>query len=117
MLVVTCPISISPKHPRAKSGEQNKTGGRAVIIPWNELATLIRIKDRISGAETEREILHEGPLYSVIAKVAATPKEARRGFSVSLPDRRVRPHTFDEYGLESLIADPSRPRTAGARVR
>ena len=80
-------------------------------IPWDELATLIRIKDRTSGAEADREILYEGPLYSVVEKVAATPSEARRGFSVSLPDRRVRPHTFDGHALSALITDPKRPRT------
>lgn len=74
-------------------------------IPWNELATLIRIKDRTSSAEADREILFEGPLYKVIEKVAATPIEARRGYSVSLPDRRVRPHTFDGHALGALIAD------------
>ena len=83
-------------------------------IPWNELATLIRIKDRTSEAEADREVLFEGPLYSVVAKVAATPSEARRGFSVSLPDRRIRPHTFDTHGLSALIADPKRPRHVNA---
>ncbi len=78
-------------------------------IPWNELATLVRITDRSNGAEADRQILFEGPLYRVIAKVAGTPKEGRRGFSVSLPDRRVRPHTFDGHALLALIADPTRP--------
>ncbi|KQN33588.1 hypothetical protein ASE88_00720 [Sphingomonas sp. Leaf38] len=74
-------------------------------IPWNELATLIRIKDRTSNAAADREILFEGPLYRVIEKVSDTPIEARRGYSVSLPDRRVRPHTFDEHALVAMIAD------------
>lgn len=78
-------------------------------IPWNELATLIRITDRTNGAEAAREILFEGPLFRVVAKVAGTPKEARRGFSVSLPDRRVRPHTFDGHALSALVTDPTRP--------
>ncbi|WP_156362099.1 hypothetical protein [Sphingomonas sp. Leaf208] len=80
-------------------------------IPWNELATLIRIKGRTNEAEADREILFEGPLYRVIEKVAGTPVEARRGFSVSLPDRKVRPHTFDGHALLALIADLKRPRT------
>jgi len=74
-------------------------------VPWNELATLIRIKDRTGNTEADREILFEGPLYRVIEKVAGTPIEARRGYSVSLPDRRVRPHTFDGHALVALIAD------------
>ena len=80
-------------------------------IPWNELATLIRITDRSSGLEADRQILFEGTQYRVVAKVAGTPKEDRRGFSVSLPDRRVRPHTFDGHALLALIGDPTRPYT------
>lgn len=83
-------------------------------IPWNELATLIRITERTSGSDADREILFEGPLHQVIARVAGTPAEARRGFSVSLPDRRVRPHTFDGHALLALVANPTRPRQAGS---
>jgi hypothetical protein len=86
------------------------TEGEAVKIPWQDQATLIRFAGRTSVAEADREIVFEAPLYRVVAKVAGMPEIERRGLSISLPDRQVRPFTFDEYSLAALIADPLRPR-------
>jgi hypothetical protein len=85
------------------------TEGEAVMIPWQEQATLIRFAGRTRGAEADREIVFEAPLYRVVAKVAGMLDSERRGLSISLPDRQVRPFTFDEYSLAALIADPLRP--------
>ncbi|MCK8455294.1 hypothetical protein [Sphingomonas faeni] len=79
-------------------------------IPWSELATLIRVTDRTSEIGASREILQEGPLHRVVETVAAMPRDARRGLSVSLPDRRVRPHTFDRHEIDALIMDLGRSR-------
>jgi hypothetical protein len=87
------------------------------MIPWQEQATLIRFAGRTSGAEADREIVLEAPLYRVVAKVAAMKETERRGLSISLPDRQVRPFTFDEYSIAALIADPLRPWEAASSSR
>jgi hypothetical protein len=86
------------------------------MIPWNDEATLIRLAGRTSGAVADREIVLEAPLYRVVAKVAGMLEIERRGLSISLPDRQVRPFTFDEYALPALIADPLRPRVPRPRT-
>ena len=78
--------------------------------PWNENATVTRSVDRIGNEEATREILFEGPLHQVINKIAGMSSEARKSFSISLPDRQVRPHTYDTHALKALIDDPLRPR-------
>lgn len=78
--------------------------------PWNESATLTRAVSRPGTDEPTREILFEGPLHRVIDKIAGMSPDARTGFSISLPDRQVRPHTYDAHALRALIDDPFRPR-------
>lgn len=79
-------------------------------IPWNESATLTRSISRTETGEPTREILFEGPLHQVVNKIAGMSSDARKGFSISLPDRQVRPHTYDSHALRALIDDPLRPR-------
>lgn len=78
--------------------------------PWNESATVTRSVSRSGNEEATREILFEGPLHQVVDKIAGMSFEARKGFSISLPDRQVRPHTYDNHALKALIDDPLRPR-------
>lgn len=79
-------------------------------ITWNELATLIRVTDRTTETAASREMVQQGPLHHVVETVAAMPPDARRGLSVSLPDRRVPPHTFDRHAIDALIIDLRRTR-------
>ncbi|RXD02527.1 hypothetical protein EQZ23_18065 [Sphingomonas sp. UV9] len=49
------------------------------------------------------ELLFEGSLLTLAKKVQAMKRPERRGLRLSLPDRHVRPHTFQDDALSALI--------------
>ncbi len=72
-------------------------------FPWKEQATLVRIVGTDRPDNQAGEILFEGPLLELARKVRAMPAIQRRGLRMSLPDRHVRPHTFQDESLAALI--------------
>lgn len=72
-------------------------------LPWNEQATLIRLSATDGIGDHGFEILFEGPLLQLAKRVRAMPALERRGLKISLPDRHVRPHTFQNEALTALI--------------
>ena len=49
------------------------------------------------------DILFEGTLLGMAIKAKDIAKEARSGLRISLPDRRVRPYSFQDEALSNLI--------------
>lgn len=49
------------------------------------------------------ELLFEGSLLALAKKVQAMKRPERRGLRLSLPDRHVRPHTFQDEALSALV--------------
>jgi hypothetical protein len=49
------------------------------------------------------EILFEGPLLELAKRVQSMKPLDRRGLRLSLPDRHVRPHTFQDEALSALV--------------
>ena len=80
-------------------------------FPWKEQATLVRLLNVDHPDDQTSAILFEGPLLAVARKVRAMPALERRGLRLSLPDRHVRPHTFQDEALTALIE--SLPPTSG----
>ncbi len=72
-------------------------------IPWNEQATLVRMANPDSNDDQSSEILFEGSLLALAVRVRNIPASERRGLRLSLPDRRVRPHTFHAESLSALV--------------
>lgn len=72
-------------------------------LPWKENATLVRMASAAQPDDQSCEILFEGPLLALAKRLRAMKPLERRGLRVSLPDRHVRPHTFQEDGLAALI--------------
>lgn len=72
-------------------------------FPWNENATLVRTAAAGKPDDQSSEILFEGPLLALAKKVQAMKPTDRRGLRLSLPDRPVRPHTFQDGALVALI--------------
>jgi hypothetical protein len=82
----------------------NEAGGQPLIdYPWKEQATLVRVFDGGKSGGQTNEILFEGPLLALAEKVRAMPAVERRGLRMSLPDRHVRPYTFQDAALSALI--------------
>lgn len=71
--------------------------------PWNEHATLVRFRKGDNTDDQASEILSEGSLLSLAKKVRSMKAIERRGLRMSLPDRHVRPHTFQDESLLALI--------------
>jgi len=71
--------------------------------PWKEQATLVRFIKTESADDQAGEILSEGSLLSLAKKVRSMKAIERRGLRMSLPDRHVRPHTFQDGSLLALI--------------
>jgi hypothetical protein len=71
--------------------------------PWKEQATLVRVFNFDKSDAEQSEILFEGPLLTLAEKVRAMPATEQRGLRISLPDRHVRPHTFQDGALSALI--------------
>lgn len=72
-------------------------------FPWNERATLVRLGDTGDPADEANAILFEGPLLALAKKVRTMKPLQRRGLRMSLPDRHVRPHVFQDEALTALI--------------
>jgi hypothetical protein len=72
-------------------------------FPWNERATLVRLTKADRAEDEAHVILLEGPLLALAKKVRAMKVVERRGLRMSLPDRHVRPHTFQDEALTALI--------------
>lgn len=72
-------------------------------FPWKENATLVRTAAAGWGDDQSSEILFEGPLLALAKKVQAMKPIDRRGLRLSLPDRHVRPHTFQDDALAALV--------------
>ncbi|WP_380784805.1 hypothetical protein [Sphingomonas sp. R86521] len=74
-------------------------------IPWNEEATLVRMSRVDAAGDPSGEILFEGSLLTIALRVRAMKPAERRGLRLSLPNRKVRPHTFQDGSLAALIED------------
>lgn len=72
-------------------------------FPWKENATLVRTGVAGQSDDQSSEILFEGPLLSLAMRIKAMKAVDRRGLRLSLPDRHVRPHTFQDDALAALI--------------
>ena len=72
-------------------------------FPWNEEATLVRLMKVEFADDQSTEILFEGPLITVARRVLAMKPGERKGLRLSLPNRPVRPHTFQDDALAALI--------------
>lgn len=70
---------------------------------WKEQAVAV---ERQHG---EAMIVCEGTLASVLAALQPVKPGRLAGIRVSLPDRRVAPHSFEGVGLQTLLNDPARP--------
>jgi hypothetical protein len=82
----------------------NEAGDQHLIeYPWKEQATLVRVFNFVKSGDQTNEILFEGPLIALAEKVRAMPAVEQRGLRMSLPDRHVRPHTFQDEALSALI--------------
>jgi hypothetical protein len=78
--------------------------------PWKEQATLVRFIKAENADDQIGEILSEGSLLSLAKKVRSMKAIERRGLRMSLPDRHVRPHTFQDETLLALIENIPDPR-------
>ena len=72
-------------------------------FPWKENATLVRTAAAGQLGDQSSELLFEGPLLALAIRVKAMKSVDRRGLRLSLPDRHVRPHTFQDDALAALI--------------
>jgi hypothetical protein len=72
-------------------------------FPWKENATLVRTVAADQPDDQSSEILFEGPLLELAKKVQAMKPLDRRGLRLSLPDRNVRPRTFQDEALLALV--------------
>jgi hypothetical protein len=74
-----------------------------IDLPWKELATLVRMPNAEQTDDQSSEILFEGSLFALAVRVRDMRASDRRGLRLSLPDRRVRPHSFQGEALTALI--------------
>ena len=74
-----------------------------IDFPWSEEATLVRLFKSDFADDQSSEILFEGPLLTVAKKVRDMKIVDRRGLRLSLPNRQVRPHTFQDEALSALV--------------
>lgn len=72
-------------------------------FPWKDQATLVRITPGQSFDGYSGEILFEGTLLAMTRKVRDMKRDQRKGLRISLPDRHVRPNSFQDEALSSLI--------------
>lgn len=78
-------------------------GSVLVGFPWSEEAVLVRLFKGEFVDDQSSEILFEGPLLIVARKVQDMEIVDRRGLRLSLPNRQVRPHTFQDEALSALV--------------
>jgi hypothetical protein len=72
-------------------------------FPWNEEANLVRLIEVEFADDHSTKILFEGPLITVARRVLAMKPSERKGLRLSLPNRQVRPYTFQDDALAALI--------------
>ena len=72
-------------------------------FPWEEHATLVRMAAAGQTDDQSTEILFEGSLLALAKKVQSMNQADRRGLRLSLPDRHVRPHTFQDDAWAALV--------------
>ena len=70
---------------------------------WKEQAVAV---ERQHG---EAVIICEGTLAAVVVALQPVKSGRLSGIRVSLPDRRVAPHSFEGESLQTLLNDPARP--------
>ena len=78
-------------------------GTELMSYPWKENATLVRMAAADRTDNQAPEILFEGSLIVLAKRVHSLKPLDRRGLRISLPDRQVRPHTFQDDSLTALI--------------
>jgi hypothetical protein len=77
--------------------------------PWQDQATLIRMTSEVGLDGQVSEILFEGPLLAMVRKVQEINPAGRKRLRIYLPDRHVRPFSFqDEMLLYLLDRAPQR---------
>lgn len=72
-------------------------------FPWTEQATLVRLAGISETDDQGCEVLFEGPLLALARRVRDMKPQDRRRLRLSLPDRMIRPHTFQGDALAALI--------------
>ena len=72
-------------------------------FPWKEEAILVRLLKVEFADDQSSEILFEGPLLMIARKVRDMKIVDRRGLRLSLPNRQVRPHKFQDEALSALV--------------
>lgn len=72
-------------------------------FPWKENATLVRMAAAGQADDPLSELLFKGPLLTLALRVRAMKPLNRRGLRLSLPDRHVRPYTFQADALAELV--------------
>ena len=72
-------------------------------LPWKEQATLVRLPTAEQADDQSSTILFEGSLLALAVRVRNMKASERRGLRLSLPDRHVRPHSFQGEALADLI--------------
>jgi len=73
-------------------------------IPWKENATLVRMAGTsTTGDEEDVQILFEGPLSAMVARVRGMSPLERKRLRISLPDRNARPNSFQNEAITMLM--------------
>ncbi|SFN72310.1 hypothetical protein SAMN05428984_0392 [Sphingomonas sp. OK281] len=72
-------------------------------LPWKEQATLVRMPTADQADDQSSTILFEGSLFALAVRLRDMKASERRGLRLSLPDRHVRPHSFQGETLADLI--------------
>jgi hypothetical protein len=72
-------------------------------FPWKEQATLVRMAGLEQVDDQSCEILFEGSLLAMATRVRDMKPAQRKRLRLSIPDRQVRPHTFQGDALTALI--------------
>lgn len=83
-------------------------------FPWTERATLVRVAAAGRPDDQSSVILFEGSLLAMALKVRAMKARDRQGLRLSLPDRQVRPHTFQDATLSMLVDSISKTELRGS---
>lgn len=74
-------------------------------IPWRESASLIRTSRNPVTQELLREVVFEGSLTTVVARLARMSGETLPHLIVTLPDRGVRPFRYTLADFAELILE------------
>ena len=74
-----------------------------MTTPWGEEAVVIR-QATTAG---DREQVHAGPLWQVVEWVRDHPDRER--LTIWLPERRVKPVSFDDAAIRELLLSKDRP--------